>query len=183
MTASLYRQLEILTHTHRSVWRCQCQIAVWFLLRYFFINRSAVTEARKVHVLLLPCPHPGPTVSLSDFQLFSASGLQFYNFGNGRVLFFCTRGRKPKKKKKTRRWQEGLKDLSSSCIAQHETSRSSSAWINWEKFWRALIWVSYDFKVYQICNRSNYLRITLLWHSWSLNCSRMLHTIIPWIFC
>lgn len=91
-------------HTHRSVWWCQCRtIAVWFLLRYFFINRSAVMEMRKVHVLLLPCPHPSPTVSLSDFKLFPASDFQIYNSGNKRV--FCMREEidQAKKKKKMKR--------------------------------------------------------------------------------
>lgn len=82
-------------------------------------------ETMEIHVLLLPCPHSSPTVSLSDFKLFPASDFQFYNSGNGRGFFKCKEVDKAKKKscygifvKKTRS-KEGLR---SSCIAQPETS-------------------------------------------------------------
>lgn len=93
----------------------------------FFYKQVCGNGTMEVHVFLLPCPHPCPSVSLSDLRLFPPGDFQFYNFGNG---FVCGKKKAKQKSNRTEKedqnvCQEAEKDVTALSEAQPETSRRS----------------------------------------------------------
>lgn len=90
-------------------------------------------ETREVHVLLLPCPQPCPTVSLSSFKQFPASDFQFYNFSNGRG--FCTweeadvikKKRRQRRRKRSVSWPKKRQRRSEAALASHNWNHHEAA--------------------------------------------------------